>query len=344
MSLMPGTGPGPVRRRRPFTCLRCWQGAGRTTSIPWARLGLPGGGTNRRRWGRSSRYRGWAGGHGYSGRGWLWLLVLPLLAAAFVGVWRLWGWLDQRLMDSVVTVAESRAQALATEMVSRSVGAILDRESYGSFVRVVQDRDGQAAYLLVDSLAISRLQLEVALRIQEALRELQGASIRVPAGQMLGIWLWAARGPDVPVKILPVGNVEISFYSEFREAGINQSLHQIGMDATAVIRLVLPRREEPIRWQIRLPLGEAVIVGQVPSVYAAGTSPWLGIQGTLTDSGADRVRAGSASGGAGTRTSTVTGSTSGASDGTGAGAGTGTPDAGLYQRGPVLTLPLETTR
>lgn len=237
-------------------------------------------------------------------------------------------------MDSVVTVAESRAQALATEMVSRSVGAILDRESYGSFVRVVQDRDGQAAYLLVDSLAISRLQLEVALRIQEALRELQGASIRVPAGQLLGIRLWAARGPDVPVKILPVGNVEISFYSEFREAGINQSLHQIGMDATAVIRLVLPRREEPIRWQIRLPLGEAVIVGQVPSVYAAGTSPWLGIQGTLTDNGTDRVRAGSASRGTGTRTSTGTGSTSGA----------GTPDAGLSQRGPVLTLPLETTR
>ncbi|MBE3576544.1 MAG: sporulation protein YunB [Limnochordales bacterium] len=301
---------GSLRRRGRPARQPGWRGPTGAVLRPWRRWRLA------RWWARAA---GWGGSRRpryHPRQPWVGVLALLLLAAASIGLTRFWVWADRRLMDSVLVAAESRVRALASEMVSRSVAAILEPGTYGSFVRVVQNRDGQAAYLLVDSLAVSRLQLEVALRIQEALRKLEATSISIPTGQLLGIPLWAARGPEVPVKILPVGNVEVAFYSEFREAGINQSLHQIGMEATAVIRLVLPRREEAIRWQIRLPLGEAVLVGQVPSVYAAGTAPWLGVAGM------PRQNEGGQSGG-------------GISRGSGAG-------GGISLRGPVVTLPLDT--
>lgn len=277
----------PPRRDWPSALAGRVPGETRTVGAPGSgRRGRPGAWMGKRHWvkgrwvSRLGRYgpsaRGtsrWAG----SGRGipWrvpgLWWLIPLLLLLAFV-YWRTWGWIDRRLLPAAATVAASRVEAMGTETIGKAVRPLLSQSGYDSVVRIVQAGDGKVAYLTVNGMAVSRLQLEVALRVQEALLKLDGATVLVPVGPLVGFGLWAARGPAIPVRLRAVGNVKVDFYSQFQEAGINQSLHQVGMDVEATMRLVLPRREEPIRWQVRLPLGEALIAGQVPSVYAGSTT------------------------------------------------------------------------
>lgn len=77
----------------------------------------------------------------------------------------------------------------------------------------------------------------------------------------------AGRGPDIPIKMSTVGNVETDLVSQFSEAGINQTLHRIYLNVSCKVTILTPFNsiEENITNQVLI--AEAVILGDVPSTY-----------------------------------------------------------------------------
>ena len=58
-----------------------------------------------------------------------------------------------------------------------------------------------------------------------------------------------------------------SFESEFRSAGINQTLHRVNLHLTATVRVVLPGESLSLTVEAEAPVAENVIVGDVPGAY-----------------------------------------------------------------------------
>ena len=77
----------------------------------------------------------------------------------------------------------------------------------------------------------------------------------------------SGRGPDIPIKMSTVGNVETDLVSQFSEAGINQTLHRIYLNVSCKVTILTPFNsiEENITNQVLI--AEAVILGDVPSTY-----------------------------------------------------------------------------
>ena len=77
----------------------------------------------------------------------------------------------------------------------------------------------------------------------------------------------SGRGPNIPIKISTIGNVETELVSQFSHAGINQTLHRIYLDVNCKVTILTPfdTIEENITNQVLI--AEAVIVGEVPSTY-----------------------------------------------------------------------------
>ena len=74
-------------------------------------------------------------------------------------------------------------------------------------------------------------------------------------------------GPDITIKMMTDGNVITDLKSEFKEAGINQTLHRVYLEVVCNATILTPYETitETITNQVLLI--EGVIVGNIPDAY-----------------------------------------------------------------------------
>ena len=115
--------------------------------------------------------------------------------------------------------------------------------------------------------AVNAITSDVALKIQEELNNYQSGEFYIRLGTFTGAKILAGRGPNIPIKMSTVGNIETDLVSQFSQSGINQTLHRIYLNVSCTVTILTPfdTIEENITNQVLL--AEAVIVGDVPSSY-----------------------------------------------------------------------------
>lgn len=204
-------------------------------------------------------------GPGLRRRGRLWLMRLLALLLLLLAASYLLDWLASPLLRAV---ADWEARKVATSTLNR---AMLDKVGlglrYGDLIDVRLDHDGRIAMLQPNTILINRLAAEAGHAIQSEFDQISAERYAVPLGQVLGNRLFADRGPNIPVRFLPLTTVLVSVTQDFMAAGINQTRHVINLQATVTLQVATPLLTETRTLQSSLPLSEAVIVGPVPSTY-----------------------------------------------------------------------------
>jgi len=75
------------------------------------------------------------------------------------------------------------------------------------------------------------------------------------------------RGPNIKLKVSPIGAVSCTFSSKFENAGINQTNHKIYLTITSNIGIIMPLLSVKYQQQQQVLISESIIVGLVPEVY-----------------------------------------------------------------------------
>ncbi|GAB6875917.1 sporulation protein YunB [Thermaerobacter litoralis] len=212
---------------------------------------------NRRWWGGPPRLR-------LSRRGILLLLLGTLLALL---------WLVERaLTPALMTIARREAEIRAVQAIGAAVEAeIAGRYQPEDVVRVRYDA-GRPVFVQVNTPLIVDVQARVLRAVQERLNDLRGMPVRIPLGAALGNELLAGWGPEVPVRILPLGRVDVDVESRFDGAGINQVRHRVVLVIRTTVRVAIPLYGDTVPVEVPVPLVETVIPGDVPPWVA----PWPG--------------------------------------------------------------------
>jgi hypothetical protein len=89
----------------------------------------------------------------------------------------------------------------------------------------------------------------------------------VPLGSLILPEFLSGKGPDIPVKILAIRNSEASFNSNFTQAGINQTLHQIIMELSVDVTVLVLGETNSFTVISHVVVAETIIVGQVPDTF-----------------------------------------------------------------------------
>ena len=89
----------------------------------------------------------------------------------------------------------------------------------------------------------------------------------IPLGAALGVSLFSGAGPLINVSVVPVGSVTTAFATSFESAGINQTRHEISLQASVLMRIIVPTGADSVTVDTLVPIAESIIVGQVPSTY-----------------------------------------------------------------------------
>lgn len=177
--------------------------------------------------------------------------------------------LDWVLRPTILALADVQAVQVATQAANEAVLHTLTAENvqYSDLVTIKRNRAGQVDLLQANTVRISEITAQVTLAVQKSLVALDRQPLEIPAGQILGIQFLAARGPLLPIYLIPVGTVLTKISDKFEEAGVNQTKHTIYVDLSTNVRVVVPLFENTVHVATTMPLAESIIVGTVPNVY-----------------------------------------------------------------------------
>ena len=175
-----------------------------------------------------------------------------------------------QLRPAVQYAAAYQANVFATRLINAAVLEQLASQdiAYTDFVRLSRSAGGEIVAIESDMAGINRLKANVALSVANTLEQMGTVSLRVPLGTLIGNEITAGRGPLVEIRVYPIGYVQTELYSQFTQAGINQTLHQIMLNVGVRMRAVVPGYQIQTDAGASYGIAETVIVGATPEFYA----------------------------------------------------------------------------
>lgn len=188
-----------------------------------------------------------------------------LLAVAVFALWA-----QSRMRPQVERLAGAKAHYLASQAINQAVAESIARMeiTYDDLIHFEKDDTGRITALKTDMVMANRVKNDIHSATLEKVEQLSSTSVKIPIGNLTDIDLLFGRGPNISVRLVPVGIVDVTFSNEFSAEGINQTLHQILMTINTEIGVLMPGVTATQNISIQVCIAETVIVGAVPDAYA----------------------------------------------------------------------------
>lgn len=186
--------------------------------------------------------------------------VILLLALAYALI-------NAQLQPALARLAQMRVQSAASDAMYAAVLECLEAdETSTEFVDILQTQD-QVYYIELNNRALNLFALRCAQVAQARVTAIGKQGIDIPMGTATGIPLLSGTGPMLHMSFSPESNVRTAFSSEFRTAGINQTLHRVVLRLEVQFAVVLPGSANIVTSQVDVPVAEHIIVGKIPQAF-----------------------------------------------------------------------------
>ena len=176
---------------------------------------------------------------------------------------------DAALRPAVTTLAAARAENKITGIVNEAVAATLAGQgvAYADLVAVERDSAGRISLVAVDTVKLNSLRTGILAQVLEEVEGLDAQDLGVPLGSLTGFATASDWGPVLPVGVVTAAVPRAEFSSAFTAQGINQTLHQILLDVTVDVTLLIPGGQTSTSVTARVCVAETLLVGEVPQTY-----------------------------------------------------------------------------
>ena len=172
------------------------------------------------------------------------------------------------IVPTVMDSSIAQVRAIATNAVNLAATTVINGGlPYDELFEVKYDKNGKITMIQADSPRINAIAREIANLAQANLDDLGVQEISIAVGTFTGFALLTGFGPDVTIKIVPIGAANCDFVSCFQSAGINQTLHKIYIDVYADVSIITPIDEPTVQVKAEILVCENVIVGEIPDTY-----------------------------------------------------------------------------
>ena len=168
----------------------------------------------------------------------------------------------------ILNTSESKVRSLTLKAINSAVSEVVsDSALYNELVTITTNDEGDVSLITANSILINRLSKELAKIAQGKIENIGQQGVMVPLGTFSGMPILVGRGPDVKIRLLPIGSIACNFESEFTSAGINQTHHRIYVNIESKVTMILPVENRTITNIVQVLICESIIIGKIPSTY-----------------------------------------------------------------------------
>lgn len=165
-----------------------------------------------------------------------------------------------------ITLCKNEIQAVSQEIVYTVVTNKLNvLES--DLLQFEKDEQGEITFVNSNVIYMNRLANELSIDISNEVNKLDYLYVNVPLGTLFGSDMLNSIGPNVQIRFIPVGDVQIEFKTDFSSTGINQTKHKVILIINCQIQALSILADTLVTTNLEIPIVETVIVGGVPNTY-----------------------------------------------------------------------------
>ena len=190
------------------------------------------------------------------------LVLLLVFAVAFLA-------LRMKYRDVVRDLAQTQVKNSTSDLTNDAIAKQIANGNiaYDRLVFFEKDLNGKITALKTNMSEVNRLKTDILNIINDEILALDASSIGIPLGSLILPQLFSGKGPHIPVHILSIRNSDASFASNFSQAGINQTLHQLTMVVSIDVAMLVLAKTSSFTITSEVVVAETVIVGQVPQTF-----------------------------------------------------------------------------
>ena len=190
------------------------------------------------------------------------LTLMLVLAVLFFGLRSEYRSVINDLAQTQVknTTSDLTNDAIAKQIASGEI-------QYDRIVFFEKNLDGRITALKTNMSEVNRLKTDILNIINDEILALDTSDIGIPLGSLFLPEFFSGKGPAIPVHILSIRNSDAVFTSDFSHAGINQTLHQLTMEVSVDVSVLVLAKTESFTVTSQVVVAETVIVGDVPQTY-----------------------------------------------------------------------------
>ena len=190
------------------------------------------------------------------------LLCLGVLIAGFFS-------LRSKYRLVIGDLAQTSVKNATSDLANDSVAQQIENGNiqYDRIVYFEKDINGRITALKTNIREVNRLKTDILNIINGRILALDAADIGIPIGSLFLPEFFSGKGPAIPVHILAIRNSDATFSSNFIQAGINQTLHQLVMEVNVEAAVLVLGETSTFQVSSQIVVAETVIVGEVPNTF-----------------------------------------------------------------------------
>lgn len=192
---------------------------------------------------------------------WLIILVLVLILVFML--------LRSKYREVIQDLAETQVKNTTSDLTNDAIAKQIAAGDiqYDRIVYFEKDLDGRITAMKTNMTEVNRLKTDILNIINDEILALDTSDIGIPLGSLFLPELFSGKGPAIPVHILSIRNSDANFVSHFSEAGINQTLHQLTMEVSVDVAVLVLGRTSSFTINSEVVVAETVIIGDVPQTF-----------------------------------------------------------------------------
>lgn len=189
-------------------------------------------------------------------------LLLVILTAAFLALRIKY---RQVILELAQTQVKNTTSDLTNDAIAKQMAA--GEIQYDRLVYFEKDLEGRITALKTNMGEVNRLKTDILNTINDEILALDTSDIGIPIGSIFFPEFLSGKGFAIPIHILAIRNSDANFVSSFSEAGINQTLHQLNMEVSVDVAVLVLGQTSSFTLTSEVVVAETVIVGDVPQTF-----------------------------------------------------------------------------
>ena len=171
--------------------------------------------------------------------------------------------------DVICALSETQVKNSTSDLINDSIDRQIQNGNiqYDRMVYFEKDINGRITALKTNMSEVNRLKTDVINIINDEIMALDTTDLGIPLGSIFLPEFLSGRGPQIPVTILSIRNSEATFSSSFTQAGINQTLHQLIMELSVDVTVLVLGQTNSFTVASQVVVAQTIIVGSVPETY-----------------------------------------------------------------------------
>lgn len=169
----------------------------------------------------------------------------------------------------ITTLAQTQVKNATSDLINDAIDQQINNGNiqYDRMVYFEKDLEGQITALKTNMSEVNRLKTDLLNLINDEILAMDSDHLGISLGSLILPEIFAGKGPSIPVQILTIRNSEADFFSEFSQAGINQTLQRLNMQVSVDVAVLVLGKVDDFSISSQVVIAETVIVGQVPDMF-----------------------------------------------------------------------------